>query len=195
MIALSGASCNSPKPESKPVEEEPQKTVIQSDALNAGAKETAQNSKRNSKAVDKFTNTTYKVYYQDRWGYKISYPSFLTDVFYPENGDGARFSDNDQMELSTYGMWNINENTIEELFQENDTYNGKVTYRRLLKNENSFIKSGYTEDGRIFYTKTCIANSLNGAPIICLELIYPKEYQRGVDPIINKIFKDFKYSR
>lgn len=52
------------------------------------------------------SNTTLKWYYNSRFDYRILYPSSFNIIKEPENGDGCRFSKDDNTYLSVSGMYN-----------------------------------------------------------------------------------------
>jgi len=47
--------------------------------------------------------TSYEHYYNERFGFSLDYPSYMTVDAPPENGDGIRCSYNG-MEVTAYGM-------------------------------------------------------------------------------------------
>ena len=152
---------------------------------------TKQNSKK--KETSKFVKLTYKTYHQNRWGYKVVYPSFLTQVIRSENNDGCRFADYEGTEFITYGSWNVTDASIKHLYRRKLDDNLKVTYKQLYKEENYFIKFGYTKDGRMFYMKQVIADKLKEAPVITGILFFRPESKKGSEEVIKKIFDKFPY--
>ena len=145
------------------------------------------------KETSKFVAPIYKKYHQGRWGYTVVYPSFLTQEIRSANNDGCHFADHEGTEFITYGSWNVTEATIKELYREKLDDNMKVTYKRLYKEENYFIKFGYTKDGRMFYMKQVIADKLKEAPVVTGILYFRPESKKGSEEVIKKIFDKFPY--
>lgn len=148
---------------------------------------------KQQKGTSKFAAPSYKKYHQGRWDYTVVYPSFLTQKIQSENSDGCHFADYEGTEFITYGSWNIEEATIRDLFRAKLDDNLKVTYKRLYKEENYFIKFGYTKDGRMFYMKQVIADKLEGAPVITGILYFRPEFKEGSEAVIKKMFDKFPY--
>ena len=171
-------------------EKAPQKAPAQEPAEQ---KTTATKQKVKQKETSKFVAPSYKTYHQGRWGYTVVYPSFLTQEIRSENNDGCHFADYEGTEFMTYGSWNVGEATIKELYREKLDDNMKVTYKRLYKEENYFIKFGYTKDGRMFYMKQVIADQLKEAPVITGILYFRPESKKGSEAVIKKIFDKFPY--
>ncbi len=128
-------------------------------------------------------NVTYYKYYDSRFSYTISYPTFLIYKEFPTNGDRCRFSLNDDIKLEVYGANNIFNRTIESEYKLYDI--GSYVYSR--QKNDWFVISDYTEDGKIFYQKTVLRNNT----FITAILYFPPIYKEAFNPIIKKIFSEF----
>jgi len=140
-----------------------------------------------------FAETIYKMYYNKRFEYSISYPK---DILYPQgeadNGDGQKFlSKEGDGILLVYGSHNINDQTIKERYQEEsrgktEESQTKVVSYRVLK-DNWFVISGYVS-GKIFYQKTI----LNNDQFKTFYFEYPETKKKRYDPIIKHLSTSFK---
>lgn len=135
----------------------------------------------------------YNIYNNKKFEYSISYPK---DLLHPQgeapNGDGQKFlSKEADVTLLVYGSHNINDQTIEENYQENsqggtEENPTKVITYRLLKG-NWFVVSGYLS-GRIFYQKTI----LNNHQFKTFYFEYPESKKKFYNPIIKRLSNSFK---
>lgn len=71
----------------------------------------------------------------------------------PLNGDGCGFSMKYGITFSVWGIYNVNDETIQEYY-ENDTDLAAATYH--VQKGNWFVISGKTKDGKIFYKKVVL---------------------------------------
>ena len=94
------------------------------------------------KEKEKFTQTKYKMYHQQRWGYKVVYPSYFTQEIHSENNDGCRFADYHGNEFITYGAWNATDLSIKKLYKMKMDDVKKVTYQRLFEKEKILCQVG-----------------------------------------------------
>lgn len=135
---------------------------------------------------------TYGRYYNQRFGYSISYPK---DILYPQgesdNGDGQKFlSKNADATLLVYASHNALEKTVKDLYQEAVSENTEtnalknVTYKVLKKNW--FVVSGF-KDKNIFYQKTVMTNY--GYKSFYIE--YPASKKTSYNPIVKTVAASF----
>lgn len=131
------------------------------------------------------THTEFKRYQNVRFGYGISYPTFLTQKKESENGDGCVFSKDSTTYLIVYGIYNsLNESLNDKYYENKPT---SATYSRL--KSNWFVISDYTTDGRIFYTKTFLKNDI----FITATFYYPNKDKELFAPIVDEIFRNFSF--
>ena len=126
------------------------------------------------------------------YGYSIKYPKTLTEIEYADNNAGCIMHNKDNsVTVTTFANWNVLEKSIEDLYKEKYYDGSKVTYKRLFKNRNYYIKSGYAEDGRMYYLKECIVMREGSETVIFGMIEYPKNKKKEFDAIINDIFTEF----
>ena len=133
----------------------------------------------------------YKSYRQTRWGYTVNYPSFLTKETYSQNNDGAIFEDGKGIKLTTYGIWNVLGESIQNLYDRSVPDVRSVTYHKLFRKQKSYVKSGFTKDNRIYYIKEAIIEKDGDELIVTLMFTYPKWYKKQADKVIRDIFVSF----
>lgn len=129
------------------------------------------------------SNTTLKWYYNSRFDYRILYPSSFNIIKEPENGDGCRFSKDDNTYLSVSGMYNSLDETLEDVYKR---YKSKSPAYCRIK-DNWFVVSDNTDDGYIFYQKTVLKDGIFMTAI----LHYPSSENDYYSTLIPKIFTDF----
>ena len=150
--------------------------------------------------VDEYGNTiytqpngvapiTYKIAKMGRWGYSIKYPSFLTTIHH--NSDGSTFEDGRGIKLMTYASWNVFNETITELYHKDIPELQSVTYKKLLRRQNAYVKSGYTKSNKVYYLKEVIFKRDGQEEVASLIFIFPKTYQKEADKIIKEVFSSF----
>lgn len=139
------------------------------------------------------TSIKYHVYSQGRWGYKFRCPTFLSPKESSTNSDGNVFESKDGVKLLTYGGWNVLGESIGDLYRKNLSDVQQVTYKRLFEKQKSYVKSGYTKDGRVFYMKEAIIGKSDEEIIVTLILYYPKVYNHQIDSVIQAIFPSFPH--
>lgn len=130
-------------------------------------------------------SATYHSYYNSRFDFHLTYPSFLMAEDESINGDGRRFSMDNDILLIASGINNINNENIIEKYRKNDIKS--LAYSKL--KDNWYIISDYTTDGRIFYQKTVLHNDA----FITVELYFPPKYKNEFDIIIKNLFTKFPY--
>ena len=144
---------------------------------------TTQDNDETNAISEMLTSVTYTEYHNARFSYSISYPTFLNHEESSINGDGCKLSLNEDIYLVVYGSHNIFDETIESEYRKNDI--GSYVYSR--QKNNWFVISDYTEDGKIFYQKTVLANNV----FITAILYFPPIYKEAFDPIIKQVFQNF----
>lgn len=125
----------------------------------------------------------YKIYENNIYNYRIKYPTFLSNINESESGDGCKFSRDNKTFLLVYGCYNVNDETIEDKY--NECHPKTLTYSQL-KN-NWFVVSDYTDDGCIYYLKTVLKNNT----FFSAYLQYPIDEKDSYSAIINEIFRTF----
>ena len=129
------------------------------------------------------SNTTLKRYYNSRFGYSILYPSSFNIIKEPENGDGCRFSKDNNTYLSVWGMYNSLDETLEEVYNQ---YKSKSPAYYRIK-DNWFVISDNTDNGYIFYQKTVLKDGV----FMTAVLHYPSNENDYYSALIPKIFTKF----
>lgn len=130
---------------------------------------------------EKMKNVRWKIVSEN-----VSIPSFMK----AQDGYGSLFAyDNVMISNMLWGSWaSLEDDFPSEGMELTSSVEGVFIKNITYKVERKGVYSGYTDDGRIFYLKTLPSPRWCGPPhIISYILIYPKEYQEAVTPIINKI--------
>lgn len=110
--------------------------------------------------------TKYIHYHNERFGFELDYPSFMTMDPSPENGDGIRCHGKG-MELVAYGCQDLRWMKLDDL-----NPNGFNSYPQ---DGLFYVKSSVDVDGTVHYTKTArFPNTDNGDIILTLQLTYPQ---------------------
>ena len=123
-------------------------------------------------------------YVNARYGFQVSYPSFLISAPIPANGDGIRMYDKKGFVLVASGINNESEITFQSELNSQWESIGKVTYR--IRRNNWFAISGVKEN-KIIYIKSYIGTgSINH-----LYIEYPKDQKERYDKIVEAIAKSF----
>lgn len=135
---------------------------------------------------EKVNNVVYKKYINNRYGFSIDYPDFLTKVSYSENGDGIHLTNkNEDVILGVSGRNNVLYDTVESEYKETLRRYSNITYKKVFKN--GFVVSGI-ENGNIFYINEVIGE---GA-INSFYIEYPRSREKEFDSIVKRIYKSFK---
>ena len=163
-------SCSNNKPSSI---EEPK-------AVNVQPEEVEQNNSIPSQQID------YETYLNSRYGYSITYPTFLTPQPEACNGDGRVFTNGNNEEMRVYAVYNVLERSIQDLKEiQEDMIDGSIDYS--VQKKNWFVLSGINSDGNIYYLKTI----LNEDTEYTVQITYPKEKKELYDEIVEKVTKSF----
>lgn len=144
------------------------------------------NSGSNSSS-QKSNDIGYYTYTNERFGFSIDYPSFLTPGPPPENNDGLEFKSADGMvSFAASGSNNALFYTIEDLYNNQLNYIGvNPSYKHL--GSNNYALS-WEENGMIHYSYKILGEgSMN-----TFVFIYPSSKKEYYDPIVNRIYNSFK---
>ena len=168
----------------------------------AGNKRTNAQHKTKNAYVDEYGNVIYTkpngkdpirytTFKQGRWGYVVSYPTFLTNERHAQNSDGGTFEDGKGRKLITYASWNVFNETISELYHKDFPEAESITYKKLFRQQKYYVKSGFTKDNRIFYLKEAIYEKDDQEVIATLVFYYPKSYKNEADKVVKEVFSSF----
>lgn len=135
------------------------------------------------------TPIKYKNNKMGRWGYSITYPSFLTKE--SNTSDGRSFTDGKGKKLTTYAAWNVFNESISDFYQKDFPEAKSVTYKKLFRKQKCYIKSGYTKNNQIFYMKEALFTKDDQEVVATLVFYYPKSYNQQAEKVINQIFPSF----
>jgi hypothetical protein len=127
-------------------------------------------------------HVTYTRYYNNRFGFTVSYPSCFEKGEEPENGDGCNFTLGKDIKLTVSGIW-WQDMTLASGLDGIDIH--KVAYYR--HKGNWIAVSDYMPNGDIFYKKVVLRNDT----LMTAMLTFPAEYKDQFDPIIKQIFNNF----
>ncbi len=100
-----------------------------------------------------WSGVSYMTYYNERFGYKIDYPSVLKVTNAPENDDGRTFSYGG-LTITVFGSYNALFTTVQEQFKENQ----KPTDTYKVVKSNWFVRSGIDSKGFVYYEKSILKN-------------------------------------
>lgn len=143
----------------------------------------------------------YNIYQNGRFGFYMRYPSYLEIGSLSNNGDGATFYSKDKsIMLKATGIFNLLEYNIHDLMSSNAysllSDGCSITYSHI--DNNSFILSGYTRSGKIYYLKETVCTMYSPAYEEYVDIIAsaylehsPKDKAKGDD--IIKQFKRFPF--
>ena len=129
-------------------------------------------------------SVSYVDYYNPRFDFSVSYPTFFVRKYEAANQDGCEFLYGDNYLMKAYGMNCVSERTVKELFEDSkrstDTYS---TFK-----DNWFVLSGVNEQGNIYYRKTIIENKVE----YVVELVYPQAKKAEYDAVVKKVISSFQ---
>ena len=124
-------------------------------------------------------------YVNARYGFQVSYPSFLISAPIPANGDGMRMYDKKGFVLVASGINNESEITFQSELETQRESIGKMIYG--VRGSNWFAISGIKEN-KIIYIKSYVGTgSINH-----LYIEYPKDQKNNYDKIVEAIEKSFR---
>jgi hypothetical protein len=138
--------------------------------------------------VEKWT-----IYFNDRYGTTISYPTRFKPGEPPDANDGLSFTADDGAEFAVWGSFNALEHDIAglEAFLRGAPKDGeKIIYRAAGKNW--LVLSG-TRGDRLFYTRYLLShrNEVENA----FKISYPAALAATYDPIVTRMSKSLKAGR
>lgn len=129
-------------------------------------------------------NITYDDYCNSRFGFCVSYPAFFKRKYEAYSQDGCEFLFGKNYSLKVYGMYNVMEETVNELFEDcksrTDTYTASK--------DNWFVVSGINEQGNVYYKKTILKNDVE----FTVELIYPQDRKSEYNAVLKKVIDSFQ---
>lgn len=129
-------------------------------------------------------NVSYEEYYNPRFDFSVSYPSFFKRKYEAANQDGCEFEFGNNYSMRVYGMNNVLEKTIKELFKDSK----KSTDTYSTSKDNWFIVSGVNEQGNIYYRKTILEDEVE----YVVELVYPQAKKTEYDAVVKKVISSFQ---
>ena len=129
-------------------------------------------------------NVSYEEYYNPRFDFSVSFPSFFKRKYEAANQDGCEFLFGNNYSMKAYGMNNVLEKTIKELFEDSK----KSTDTYSTSKDNWFIVSGVNEQGNIYYRKTILENDVE----YVVELVYPQAKKTEFDAVVKKVIGSFQ---
>lgn len=142
------------------------------------------------------TTTSWRVYQNGRWGYRIEVPRSLISQPEPQNGGGLQFRSADgRVRLDTYGSFDFDDAQDLKATQNDAEWDwigttGRVTYRA--NGANWFVSTGITSDGRIFYQRYEQRHIGNDTSChIAFSITYPQTLRSTWNPNTTRIAKSF----
>ncbi|MBQ6728890.1 MAG: DUF805 domain-containing protein [Bacteroidales bacterium] len=126
----------------------------------------------------------YDDYYNPRFDFSVSYPTFFVRKYEAANQDGCEFAFGNNYSMRVYGMNNVLEKTIKELFK--DSIKSTDTYST--SKDNWFVVSGVNEQGNIYYRKTILENNVE----YVVELVYPRAHKTEYEAVVKKVISSFQ---
>lgn len=119
-----------------------------------------------------FEEAQYLEYYNGRYGFYTYYPDCFDEVYESDNSDGCTFERGDIC-LSMSAMYNVLENSIEELMNDNPSY--ELAHRKVLAKD-YYVLQGMKDD-KAFFEKTClIENDEKLEVVVSYCMSFPKAY-------------------
>lgn len=129
-------------------------------------------------------NVSYDDYYNPRFDFSVSYPTFFVRKYEAANQDGCEFAFGNNYSMRVYGMNNVLEKTIKELFKDSK----KSTDTYSTSKDNWFVVSGVNEQGNIYYRKTILENNVE----YVVELVYPRAHKTEYEAVVKKVISSFQ---
>lgn len=172
-------SCSNNKPSSNDIKPSSEDTT---EKVSIPSEEVKQNEETNLDPQQ----IEYDTYVNTRFGYSISYPTFLTPQPEAYNSDGREFTKGDNEKITVYAMYNVMESTIQELKQMREkSIDGSVVY--YAQKNNWYVLSGINSAGNIYYLKTILYNDTE----YTVQLTYPQDKKEFYNEIIDKVISSF----
>lgn len=129
-------------------------------------------------------SVSFADYYNSRYDFSVSYPTFFVRKYEAANQDGCEFLFGNNYSMKAYAVNDVSERTVKELFEDNK----KSTDTYSTSKDNWFIVSGVNEQGNIYYCKTILENDVE----YVVELVYPQAQKTEYDAVIKKVFGSFQ---
>ena len=134
-------------------------------------------------------SSEYAKYRNSRFDFSFKYPDCFERGEEPLNGDGCGFSMKYGITFSVWGIYNVNDETIQEYY-EKDTDLAAATYH--VQKGNWFVISGKTKDGKIFYKKVVLMKGdAEGGTYVTFYLLFPKKFNDVMADFIKYEAKNF----
>jgi hypothetical protein len=132
----------------------------------------------------------YATYLNARFGYSIRYPVSLQPQPEAENGDGRVFLSADgKTTLTVWGRLPVSPAGDLEQAMTYAKENRRVNYR--IKRPTWFVLSGFTNDSKVFYSKTVLVSDRTGTYLKTFEFVYPISQKAQWDSIVTRVEQSF----
>jgi hypothetical protein len=138
-------------------------------------------------AVNISAQTNFSTYVNPRFGFSISYPSYLIQSRLPDNGAGISFKSPDGcLSISAQGHF-LNGLSLSTMWNHDLTaYGNSITYK--VKRNDWFVVSGVA-NGFEYYRKTFV----KGGNWCSFVITYPHGQNERYDPVVEQIAKNFSF--
>lgn len=151
--------------------------------------------------LSSYVTAQNRTYYNTRFGFYASYPSYLHDNGESFNHDGTTFLSSDEtIKMTACAMFNfLEETTAEILHSERELLAEKgceITYT--FSNDTIVVLSGFTADGNIFYKKRVLCTMYSPSYEEMVDIVamanveYPQSARTKGDEIV-KCLKRFPF--
>jgi hypothetical protein len=140
--------------------------------------------------------TGWRVYTNERWGYRVDVPRTLVSQPEPENGGGLAFISADgRVKLYTYGFFAVDATSTIAESQREAEFNwvgstGRVTYRA--SGTTWFVSTGISDKGRIFYQRSEQRGFGDSSCEVTFTISYPETMKRQWNPQTERVAKSFR---
>lgn len=135
---------------------------------------------------NKYGDYTFEKYENPRFGFKINYPSFLTEKKESDNGDGVILQNKENtVVVILSGINNALNQQPKELYEGYINNTKGITYKKLIGN--SFMLAAENGNNSYFIYETVGEGSIN-----TFIVGFPKEDSKEFDKIIKEMKKSFE---
>lgn len=142
--------------------------------------------KKEDKEIVATDKVEYEVYYNERYEYKGSYPKFLTELIPPQNGSGMHFSNvSKTVTVDFFAMNNVLQETSKTMYNSKIQDLNNISYKSVGK---TYYVVSWAEGENIYYEYCKVGEGSSNGFVIK----YPKAEQEKFDPIVTKMYEDFK---
>ena len=144
---------------------------------------------RGASAVPDTRTEAFSSYHNSRFGFSVSYPSFLTPSATPENGDGLEFVC-DSISLVTYGALLLHGSAEEFLAEEKEFFSERGdVLESVEKTDGGFVIRGrIPAEDLFFYEKAVLSLGAYGDRITCTAyLTYPESESSRAGEVISAL--------